>query len=391
VGIPAMTVESKARIRCARHLMDEFAEVTGLTGGNPVRRYLWTDAFAVCNFLGLHRQSGEGRYLDLALRLVDQVHHVLGRHRPDDRRQGWIGGRSEGEGERHPTRGGLRIGKPLPERAAGDPFDTRLEWERDGQYFHYLTQWLHALHRVHRETGQPIFHTWAVELAQAAHAAFVRWDSPMGVPRMVWKMSIDLDRILVSSTGQHDPLDAFIAYLELRAAAPDAGSAVGSATLEREIQGAAALCRGAAWATDDPLGLGSLLTSAYRLAAVILEHGVESRELLGRIIEAAEIGLAAYARGGPLAEPASGRLAFRELGLAIGLRALERMMALAAGHPAFPKLLGDLASYLPLARRIDDFWCAAANRESPSWRAHGDIDAVMLATSLAPAGYLGSE
>ena len=52
-----MTVEAKARDRLARHLMDEFAEGTGLSGDKPARRYLWTDAFAVCNFLGLHRQT----------------------------------------------------------------------------------------------------------------------------------------------------------------------------------------------------------------------------------------------------------------------------------------------------------------------------------------------
>ena len=385
-----MTVEAKGRDRLAQHLMDEFAEVTGLSGDKPARRYLWTDGFAVCNFLGLHRRSGEGRYLDLALRLVDQVHHVLGRHRPDDTRRGWIGGRTEGEGERHPTRGGLRIGKPLPERAPGDAFDERLEWDRDGQYFHYLTQWLHALHRVHRETGQPIFHTWAVELAQAAHAAFVRPDSPLGASRMVWKMSIDLDRVLVPSTGQHDPLDAWIAYLELRSAAADAGSAVGSATLEREIEEAAALCRGAVWATDDPLGIGGLLTNAYRLAVMIVDRGMEGGELLERIIAAAELGLAAYARGEALAEPANRRLAFRELGLAIGLHALEPMLALTAKAQRVPKRLADLARYLPLAGRIDDFWCAAGNRQGHTWRAHGDINAVMLATSLAPGGYLGS-
>ena len=385
-----MTVEAKARDRFAQHLMDEFAEVTGLSGDKPPRRYLWTDAFAVCNFLGLHRRSGEGRYLDLALRLVDQVHHVLGRHRPDDTRRGWIGGRTEGEGERHPTRGGLRIGKPLPERAPGDAFDERLEWDRDGQYFHYLTQWLHALHRVHRETSQSIFHTWAVELAQAAHATFVRADSPLGAPRMVWKMSIDLDRVLVPSTGQHDPLDAWIAYLELRSATLETGPAVGSATLEREIEEAAALCRGAAWATDDPLGIGALLTSVYRLAAMIVDRGIEGGELLERIVAAAEIGLAAYARGEALAEPASRRLAFRELGLAIGLHALERMLALTARAQQVPKRLANLARYLPLAGRIDDFWCVASNRQGPTWHAHGDINAVMLATSLAPGGYLGS-
>jgi hypothetical protein len=385
-----MTVEAKARERFARQLMDEFAEATGLSGGGATRRYLWTDAFAVCNFLGFHRQSGEGRYLDLALRLVDQVHHVLGRHRPDDRRQGWIGGRSEAEGERHPTQGGLRIGKPLPERAPDDLVDARVEWDRDGQYFHYLTQWLHALHRVHRETGQPIFHTWAVELAKAAHAAFVRWDAPVGVPRMVWKMSIDLDRVLVPSTGQHDPLDAWITYLELSSVGGEAGSAVGSVPLQPEIEQAAALCRGGAWATDDPLGLGALLTSAYRLTAIMAEHGVDAEDLLERIVAAAEVGLAAYARHEPLAEPASRRLAFRELGLAIGLHALDRMLAPGARLQRVPKRLAALARYLPLAARIDDFWCAGSHRQSPSWRDHGDINAVMLATSVAPDGYLGS-
>jgi hypothetical protein len=383
-----MTIEATARDRLARHLMDEFAEATGLSGGRPARRYLWTDAFAVCNFLGLHRRSGEGRHLDLALRLVDQVHHVLGRYRPDDPRQGWIGGRTEGEGERHPTRGGLRIGKPLPERAPGDPYDARLEWDRDGQYFHYLTQWLHALHQVYRHTGQPIFHTWAVELAEAAHAAFVRSDAPRSAPRMVWKMSTDLDRVLVPSTGQHDPLDAWIAYLALRSAAMEAGSAAGSAPLAREIQEAAALCQGAAWATDDPLGLGALFIAAYRLAAMKGRPGVEGgEELLGRVIAAAEAGLALYAREGPLAEPASHRLAFRELGLAIGLHALERMTP---RRDRFPPRLANLTRYLPLAERIDDFWCAAESRQGPTWRAHGDINAVMLATSVAPGGYLGS-
>ena len=49
--------------------------------------------FAVCrNFLGLSRMTGEKRYTELALRLVDRVHHTLGRHRGDDSRPGWISG-----------------------------------------------------------------------------------------------------------------------------------------------------------------------------------------------------------------------------------------------------------------------------------------------------------
>ena len=101
---------------------------TGLSGGRPPRRYLWTDAFAVCNFLGLERATGEVRHRELALRLVDQVHHTLGRHRPDDVRRGWISGLDEHDGQAHPTRGGPRIGKELPERAPGEAFDEGLEW-----------------------------------------------------------------------------------------------------------------------------------------------------------------------------------------------------------------------------------------------------------------------
>lgn len=65
----------------AQTLMADFADSTGLSGKTMPRRYLWTDAFAVCDFLGLHRQTGEARYLELAVALVDQVHHILGRHR----------------------------------------------------------------------------------------------------------------------------------------------------------------------------------------------------------------------------------------------------------------------------------------------------------------------
>ncbi len=67
------------------------------------------------------RATGETRYDELALRSIDQVHHVLGRHRSDDARTGWISGLDEREGERHPTRGGLRIGKQLPERPRAHP------------------------------------------------------------------------------------------------------------------------------------------------------------------------------------------------------------------------------------------------------------------------------
>ena len=113
--------------------MKEFAERTGLNStAGPPRRYLWTDAFAVCNYLELFRQTEKEHDLQDAKRLVSQVHSVLGRHREDDPRRGWISGLDEQEGERHPTRGGLRIGKELGERGPDEPYDDHLEWERDG-------------------------------------------------------------------------------------------------------------------------------------------------------------------------------------------------------------------------------------------------------------------
>jgi len=41
-----------------REIMIEFAKMTGLSPeGSLPKRYLWTDAYAVCNFLGLYRET----------------------------------------------------------------------------------------------------------------------------------------------------------------------------------------------------------------------------------------------------------------------------------------------------------------------------------------------
>ena len=214
-------MNQETRLSIAIELMREFAALTGLSpAGESQRRYLWTDAFAVCNFLELYRQTSDESYRNLALLLVDQVHQILGRHRGDDRRTGWISGLDEREGRLHPTIGGLRIGKKLNERSPVDPFDDQLEWDRDGQYYHYLTKWMHALNRVSAVTGDPMFRRWAIELAQTAHAGFTMVSPSGGQKRMVWKMSIDLTYPLVASMGHHDPLDGLITYRELRPGSP---------------------------------------------------------------------------------------------------------------------------------------------------------------------------
>jgi len=383
-------------VSTVREIMMEFAGLTGLMPVSPTpRRYLWTDAFAVCNFLELHRQTGDEEYKHLALNLVDQVHHVLGRHREDDKRSGWISGLSEEEGARHPTAGGLRIGKGMKERNPREPFDERLEWERDGQYYHYLTKWMHALNRVSRATGNSTYNEWAIELAKAAHARFTYLPSRRSAKRMYWKMSIDLSRPLVPSMGQHDPLDGLITYRQLQAAAKrDEKSAAGQ-DLESEIADMVQMCEGMTWDTDDPLGIGGLLCDAHRGAQLSAVLGEEENDLLVTLLESSLRGLGHFARGSLLMSPADDRLAFRELGLSIGLRAVQRLQALieahprlfGKGHPVHAKIKS-LMRYQPLCEGIEKFWLDPASRENETWRAHREINMVMLATSLAPDGFL---
>jgi hypothetical protein len=383
-------------VSAVREIMMTFAELTGLSPASPApRRYLWTDAFAVCNFLELHRQTGDEEYKNLALRLVDQVHQVLGRHRPDGRRSGWISGLSEEEGARHPTAGGLRIGKGMNERGPRERYDERLEWDRDGQYYHYLTKWMHALRRVSRVAGDPAYNRWAIELAKTAHARFTYLPSRGHAKRMYWKMSIDLSRPLVPSMGQHDPLDGLLTYRELQAAAGKDKESTGELDLEAEITEMRHISEGMRWDTDDPLGIGGLLGDAYRSAQLSLDHGAVENDLVSILLESSLRGLGNFARESSLMSPPDYRLAFRELGLSIGLRAVQRLQGLIGaypelfgkGHPVHTKIKS-LMRYVPLCEGIEKFWMDPASRDNETWSAHREINMVMLATSLAPDGFL---
>lgn len=389
-------MEQDASSTLVRNVMLEFADLTGLTSPREApRRYLWTDAFAVCNFLELYRQTGDEHYKELALRLVDQVHHVLGRHRDDDPRTGWISGLDEQEGALHPTQGGLRIGKEMNERRPGEPYDEQGEWDRDGQYYHYLTKWMHALDRVSRVTGDPTYGRWAIELAKTAHGRFTYATSPGRAKRLYWKMSIDLSYPLVPSMGHHDPLDGFITYLQLQATAAKTSGKSAGFDLSAEIADMAVLCEGKSWETDDPLGIGELLSTTYKLAQVILIEGLEQADLLDDLLGSSLVSLQSTATRDFLKFPAHYRLAFRELGLSIGLHALEQLSGLIQRTPRDftrkHRLLSQterLMQYLPLRESIEAYWLAPANRQAAEWMAHRDINMVMLATSLAPEGYL---
>jgi hypothetical protein len=387
--------EHNASGSVVRDVMIEYADLTGLLSDRKVpRRYLWTDAFAVCNFLGLYRQTRDEQYKDLALRLVDQVHLVLGRHRDDDSRTGWISGLSEHEGRLNPTRGGLRIGKGMNERGPGDPYDEELEWDRDGQYYHYLTKWMHALNRVTRATGDRTYNRWAIDLAKTAHAKFTYAPSMGAQKRMHWKMSIDLSYPLIASMGHHDPLDGFITYIQLQSTAVKENNNFTGLDLSSEIADIVSICEGRNWATDDPLGIGELLSAAYKLAQLAILEDLDRADLLEALLDSSLIGLQSYVRGGYSSTlPANYRLAFRELGLSIGLHAIQKLLGLTKQAPhdismsrCLHSRTESLMQYTPLIDDIETYWLEPANRQASSWREHSDINMVMLATSLAPDG-----
>ena len=373
------------RISEAKRLMLSFADSTGLDGNTPPRRYLWTDAHAVCNFLSLYDSDNDARWLALARSLVDQVHQVLGRHRPDDERSGWISGLSDADGQMHPTIGGLRIGKQQPERGPDSLPDERGEWEQDGQYYHYLTKWMHALERMTMVTGADSYLRWAIELACTAHGSFRARSGPA---RLYWKMSIDLSYPLVPSSGHHDPLDGLVTALILRERATARDTATATEALDPVIEDLATQCRGRSWATDDPLGIGGLLFDASRVSQLRTENSrAAGLQLLEAILTGAHQGLRSFQASGALNLPANHRLAFRELGLSIGLQGIEPMSARQLPASIVLKL-DALRTFEPLRSRIERLWLQPALRRTETWMDHDDINNVMLATSLVPDGFL---
>jgi hypothetical protein len=156
--------------------------------------------------------------------------------------------------------------------------------------------------------------------------------------------------------------------------------------LSGAISDFAAMVDPARIATADPLGIGGLLIDAYRVLQLERE-GVRLSGLLGDLLVAVEIGLGQYSSQNDLQLAAAHRLAFRELGLAIGLAALQRD-EWSAAEPALRSRIDKLLPYMPLRGVIETFWLLPENRDVASWTDHLNINDVMLATSLEPTGFL---
>lgn len=362
----------------ARVLMDYFAQRTGLRNekGDKEERYLWTDAFAVQTFFGLSHIFGDATYKEYAYQLIDLVHKTLGSFHPDDGRTGRISGLPEEEAVKHPTAGGLRIGKKLPERREDQEMDERLEWERDGQYFHYITRWIHALLQAGMESGEKKYNRWAAELLLASNA-FI-YSSGIG-PRMYWKMSTDLSRPLLTGMGSHDALEGLICAVSLKEAVPEMAVELEPVTLQFYT-----MCKNQNWSTTDSLGIGGLLLNGLKAAGTGKDEDLPPSSKPDKLLKECILSLESYLNMNETKEPASRRLAFRECGLSLGLRSVLGMKDRLSAKGL---LLESLENFRSLAKQIEDFWKKPSNQHVSTWTDHLNINTVSLASSLVAAHY----
>ena len=166
--------------------------------------------------------------------------------------------------------------------------------------------------------------------------------------------------------------------------------------LSAAIKSLSALCQHRDWATDDPLGIGGLLFDACRICQLPGEERFSDVRLLEEVIDACRNGLTAFLVSRHLNLPVSHRLAFRELGLAIGLRALpiiadadqKRQKRDSGAGLRYDGPLNSFCYTDRLSRRSSVLWMSHAQRHDESWQAHQNINDVMLATALMPDMFL---
>lgn len=324
----------------------------GNAGGHR-GRYLWTDAFGVINFVTLSREKdseGPG-YLHLARQLASTVHEVLGR----EREPAGSPARLPGATDEAPLRGGLRIGK----LEAGGP-------DGDGMYHHYLTLWMYALDVLARATGEARWNALAVQLAQAIHPRFMV--ERHGRESMVWKISTDMQRVLVGSKGHLDDVTGFVVYKMLRDTARGFG-ACDDDVLASEIEQYSRVMRHADISlSGDPLDLGMGLWIAH-----FDRDAAWSRELSAQALEISRERFLVAAAKPLTVESRLHRLAFREFGACLGIKCYEK----------------SLESLMDGVQAVMDIWERKMIEEGAEDEVDEDlrpINLVMYAAALIPGG-----
>ncbi|KAI4253427.1 MAG: hypothetical protein LQ352_003693 [Teloschistes flavicans] len=319
-------------------------------------RYLWTDAFGVLNFLTLHKETGDQKYLVLAGSLIKTVHSVLGYDR---------GGkvRLPGASDQNPLGGGLRIGKVDKKGPDGD-----------GQYHHYLAIWMYALNRMSIASGDRSYNDQAIALAKAIHPRFFA-NVKSDTPQMYWKIAMDMSRPLVASEGNLDAVDGYVVFSLLAATAGDPNClAKEIADYQRVIDR-----KGKHTISNDMLDLGMSLwiahwgspdhTSAQQMGTRCLERFGEKPPAPSS--DPLDLGLLRTTdkldHQEVFGEYPHTRVAFRDLGASLGLRCYA----------------GDKPEYDKLARKLYANWDAFLQYQPEELQ---PISQVMFAAALIPGG-----
>jgi len=333
----------------APKLYPEYANSGG--GG----RYLWTDAFGVCNYITLFCETKDPKYLDQADSLINQVHEILGKGRHGDNK------RLEPATDEQPLLGGLRIGKIDDEGSDGD-----------GQYFHYLTKWMFCLNRMSIARNDEKYNQWAIDLAKSIHPAFVYKPSNSNRSRMFWKMSIDLKKPLVRSEGNLDPFDGYLTYRILQdtdlhfnqgsSASSADDSSANRGILDKEIADMKSMVdvKYPYYSSNDPLDLGEAMWIAHWYYDEPWSHHI-SKESLHSINELWDQGY--------FKSHSYYRLAFREFGTTIGVQV----------NPLVERQKKEwIDRRVPM---LHSFW------EKELFKRDSNITPVMYCTSLIPGAF----
>ncbi|KIW98457.1 uncharacterized protein Z519_00118 [Cladophialophora bantiana CBS 173.52] len=321
-------------------------------------RYLWTDGFAVVNFLTLYQLTNESRYLTFAKNLITTVHNILGYTRNGK-------SRLPGATDSHPLDGGLRIGKHDESGPDGD-----------GQYFHYLTVWMFALNRTSLVSGERWYNDQAISMAKAILPHFMSNMESIR-PRMFWKVSMDLSRPLVMSEGNLDPVDGYVTYKLLQSTNADDPEILSEEVslfkkiVDKKLRD---------YASTDTLDLGMTLWTA---------HWFTPEEEWATHLTCRAIGcVKMLLENDYFDQPSRRRLAFREFGTALGVKAALSSKTDEGGLCREDELVD--AEFRELPDLICRTWEEAGLVPVPTKKMQGrmaelmPITAVMYATALIP-------
>jgi len=219
------------------------------------RRYLWTDAFAVLNFVTLsHRAESDDRkvaFLKAADLLVEATVKCLGAPRSEE-----FPMLSNGKGGFK----GMRIGKEKARAMSDDGMDF------DGMYWHYLDKWIFALARLAQAKGELALD--AVQLVKDVHPHFLSKDGK----GLYWKMNVDLSVIEgLEYTGPNgDALSGWIVYNIVNQVNPVLDEEISQLrkVVEKYAQGGFRV-------SSDPLGFGLTYWELQWLSGKVVEKTSE--------------------------------------------------------------------------------------------------------------------